>query len=124
MNFVHTKFTDHFFNYHPYGISTGGSEVYGDAISKKIFRFLKGYEAFATNSYVDSGGVVTKGYGITEKSGYLASLGVDSCTEELASKVMAESLYSNYARGLYERMQTDGIDMATVKQNHFDAFLS
>ena len=58
------------------------------------------------------------------RSGYLASLGVDSCTEELASKVMAESLYSNYARGLYERMQSDGIDMATVKQNHFDAFLS
>lgn len=110
--------------YEDIGISTGGSAVYGDAISKKIFRFLKGYEAFATNSYVDSGGVVTKGYGITEGTAYYPSLGVDACSEELASNVMAEALYSIYAKGLYDQMRKDGIDMATVKQNHFDAFLS
>lgn len=109
--------------YDDIGISTGGSAVYGDAISKKIFRFLKGYEAFSSESYLDSGGVPTIGYGITDSNSYWNTL-FPLCNEELASKVMAESLYSTYATPLYQRMQSDGVDMATVKQNHFDAFLS
>lgn len=109
--------------YDDIGISSGGSAVYGDAISKKIFRFLKGYEAFSSESYLDSGGVPTIGYGITDSNSYWNTL-FPSCSEELASSVMAESLYSSYATTLYQRMQSDGVDMATVKQNHFDAFLS
>lgn len=105
------------------GISTGGSIVNGDAISKKIYRFLKGYEAFSSESYLDSGGVPTIGYGITESNPYWSSL-FPSCTEEKASKVLAETMYNNYALPLYRSMQNSGVDMATVRQNHFDAFLS
>lgn len=109
--------------YEDIGISTGGSVVDGTAISKKIYRFLKGYEAFASTSYLDSGGVATIGYGITQSNSYWNSLS-PSCTETQASNVLAESLFQSYAKPLYEHMQNDGVDMATVKQNHFDAFLS
>ena len=105
------------------GISSGGSVVNGDAISKKIFRFLKGYEAFSPESYLDSGGVPTIGYGITDTNPYWSSL-FPLCTEEKASKVLAETMYNNYALPLYRSMQNSGVDMATVRQNHFDAFLS
>lgn len=109
--------------YEDIGIGGGGSVVSGDAISKKIFRFLKGYEAFASTAYLDSGGVPTIGYGVTDSNPYWDSL-FPSCTEEKASNVLAETLYNNYAVPLYEDMQSCGVDMATVKQNHFDAFLS
>ena len=109
--------------YEDIGIGGGGSVVNGDAISKKIFRFLKGYEAFASTAYLDSGGVPTIGYGITDSNPYWNTL-FPSCTEELASNVLAETLYNNYAVPLYTDMQDMGVDMATVKQNHFDAFLS
>lgn len=95
----------------------------GTIISKKIFRFLKGYEAFAPESYLDSGGVPTIGYGTTESSGYWDSL-FPSCTEEKASKVLAESIYNNYAKSLINRMKSDGLDINKVKVRHFDAFLS
>lgn len=109
--------------YEDVGVSSGGSVVSGDAISKKIFRFLKGYEAFASTSYLDSGGVPTIGYGITESNPYWNSL-FPLCTEEKASRVLAETLFNTYATPLYRDMQSCGVDMATVKQNHFDAFLS
>ena len=109
--------------YEDIGISSGGSAVYGDAISKKIYRFLKGYEAFAPKPYIDSGGVATIGYGITESNPYWSSL-FPECTEEKAARVLAETMYNNYAKPLYKDMQDCGIDMATVRQNHFDAFLS
>ena len=95
----------------------------GVIISKKIFRFLKGYEGFSAESYLDSGGVPTIGYGITESSGYWSSL-FPSCTEEKASKVLAESIYNNYAKSLINRMKSDGLDINKVKVRHFDAFLS
>ena len=109
--------------YEEVGISSGGSVVSGNATSKKIYRFLKGYEAFASTSYLDSGGVPTIGYGITEGNPYWNSL-FPLCTEEKASRVLAETLFNTYATPLYKDMQSCGIDMATVKQNHFDAFLS
>ena len=95
----------------------------GTIISKKVFRFLKGYEAFSAESYLDSGGVPTIGYGTTESSGYWSSL-FPSCTEEKASKVLAESIYNNYAKSLIDRMKKDGLDINKVKIKHFDAFLS
>ena len=95
----------------------------GTVISKKIFRFLKGYEGFSAESYVDSGGTPTIGYGITEASGYWDSL-FPSCTEEEASMVLAESIYNNYAKSLINRMKSDGLDINKVKIKHFDAFLS
>lgn len=109
--------------YEDVGVSSGGSVVSGDAISKKIFRFLKGYEAFASTSYLDSGGVPTIGYGITDSNPYWNTL-FPECTEEKASRVLAETLFNTYATPLYRDMQSCGVDMATVKQNHFDAFLS
>lgn len=95
----------------------------GTVISKKIFRFLKGYEGFSAESYLDSGGVPTIGYGITQASGYWDSL-FPSCTEEEASMVLAESIYNNYAKSLINKMKSDGLDINKVKVRHFDAFLS
>ena len=108
--------------YSDIGISTGGSVVNGDAISKKLFRFIKGFEAFASESYLDSGGVPTIGYGITENNSYWNSL-FPLCTEEKASQVLAEAMYNSYALPLYRDMESMGLDMAKVKQQHFDAFL-
>lgn len=104
------------------GIGTGGSQIVGQVISKKLFRFIKGYEAFASESYLDSGGVPTIGYGITDRNPYWSSL-FPLCTEQKASEVLAETIYNNYAVALYKDMQSCGVDMATVKQCHFDAFL-
>ena len=107
----------------------GGSDsdndgyIDGDVISKKIFRFLKGYEAFAPTSYLDSGGVPTIGYGTTQASGYWDSL-FPECTEEKASLVMAESIYNNYASSLLNAFKNDGVDVNAIKTRHFDAFLS
>ena len=84
---------------------------------------MKGYEGFSAESYLDSGGTPTIGYGITESSGYWDSL-FPSCTEEKASKVLAESIYNNYAKSLIDRMKKDGLDINKVKIKHFDAFLS
>ena len=95
----------------------------GTTISKKIFRFLKGYEGFSAESYLDTGGNPTIGYGTTQASGYWESL-FPSCTEEKASKVLAESIYNNYAKSLINRMKSDGLDINKVKVKHFDAFLS
>lgn len=95
----------------------------GTVISKKIFRFLKGYEGFSAESYLDSGGTPTIGYGITQASGYWDSL-YPTCTEEKASKVLAESIYNNYAKSLINRMKIDGLDINKIKVRHFDAFLS
>ncbi|MBP3888254.1 MAG: hypothetical protein J6F30_11535, partial [Cellulosilyticum sp.] len=107
----------------------GGSDsdndgyIDGSVISKKIFRFLKGYEAFAPTSYLDSGGVPTIGYGTTQASGYWDSL-FPSCTEEKASQVLAESIYNNYASSLLNAFKNDGVDVNAIKTRHFDAFLS
>lgn len=105
-------------------IGLGGSSMNGYIVSKKIFRFLKGYEGFGSYPYLDSGGIPTYGYGITESSGFWDSLGVAPCSETLASKVLAEAIYNNYARKLYDKMENDGVDMLSIKRNHFDAFLS
>lgn len=104
------------------GIGTGGSQVVGEAISKKLFRYIKGYEAFSSKAYMDSGNVPTIGYGVTESNTYWNSL-FPECTEEKASKVLAETMYNDYATPLYKDMQSCGVDMALVKQSHFDAFL-
>ena len=95
----------------------------GHVISKKIFRFLKGYEAFAPTAYLDSGGTETIGYGTTPASGYWNSL-FPSCTEEKASQVLAESIYNNYASSLLNAFKNDGVDVNAIKTRHFDAFLS
>lgn len=105
-------------------IGLGGSSMNGYIVSKKIFRFLKGYEGFGSYPYLDSGGVPTYGYGITENSGFWDSLGDAPCSEILASKVLAETIYNNYARKLYDKMENDGVDMLSIKRHHFDAFLS
>lgn len=104
------------------GISSGGSQIVGDAISKKLFRFIKGYEAFSAESYLDSGGVPTIGYGVTDTNPYWDSL-FPLCTEQKASEVLAETMFNNYAKPLYLDMKSCGVDMALVKQCHFDAFL-
>ena len=106
-----------------YEKDTIGGYVDGATISKKIFRFLKGYEGFSAESYLDSGGVPTIGYGTTKASGYWDSL-FPQCTEEKASIVLAESIYNNYANSLINRMKSDGLDINKVKVKHFDAFLS
>ncbi|MGL5752526.1 MAG: lysozyme, partial [Paraclostridium sp.] len=104
------------------GIGTGGSQIVGEVISKKLYRFIKGYEAFSSEAYMDSGNVPTIGYGVTESNPYWNSL-FPLCTEEKASKVLAETMFNDYAKPLYKDMQSCGVDLATVKQAHFDAFL-
>ena len=106
------------------GADTDNDGYYDGAfVSKKIFRFLKGYEAFASTPYSDSGGVLTIGYGTTQSSGYWDRL-YPHCSEEMASKVLAESMYNNYAKSLLYSFKADGLDVNKIKTRHFDAFLS
>ena len=106
------------------GADSDNDGYYDDTtISKKIFRFLKGYEAFASTPYSDSGGVLTIGYGTTQSSGYWDRL-YPHCSEEMASKVLAESMYNNYAKSLLYSFKADGLDVNKIKTRHFDAFLS
>ena len=102
--------------------NSAGSNVRGN-ISAKLLRFLKGYEAFASMPYYDSGGILTIGYGITKASGYWDKL-YPVCTEEQASKVKAESIQNSYCKSVINALESNGVDIKSVKQNHLDAFVS
>lgn len=93
--------------------------------SAKLFRFLKGYEAFGEYPYYDSGGVLTYGYGVTgaEQDKYNSML-PPPVSEQKASEVLADIIVNNYAYSVYNQMKKDGVDFTKIKQQHFDAFVS
>lgn len=96
-------------------------------LSKDGYRFIKGYEGFASYPcYFNGESFKTYGYGITElyQPVYYAKLGSPPCTEKLASEVYGEMVINNFGKPLAEQMKRDGVDLAKVPINKFDAFVS
>ena len=93
-------------------------------ISVEGYRFIKGWEGFATLPYKDHVGFWTIGYGITEK--YQKKLydqlykGGKGCTEEEAAKVMYDIVNSDYGKPIVEACKKLGV----TKQYQFDALCS
>ena len=124
------------------GVSTGGSscsgsgsgsdnnlDVYdGGVISKKGYRFIKGWEGFAPYPYQLSNmgeDFKTAGYGVTQQNQeYYSKLEPFPTSESRASNVLALMILRNYAQHLWRYLIDAGIDKSTVKARHWDAFVS
>ena len=124
------------------GVSTGGSgsgsgsgsdndnsDVYdGGVISKKGYRFIKGWEGFAPYPYQLSNmgeDFKTAGYGVTQQNQeYFSKLEPFPTSESRASNVLALMILRNYAQHLWRYLIDAGIDKSTVKARHWDAFVS
>ena len=88
------------------------------------FLFIKGYEGLAQYGYNIGDGVMTIGYGCTDKydgDNYATLKANEPVSDELASEIMAQSLVSNYGVHLKNSLANDGL---TVSANEFDAILS
>ena len=95
--------------------------------SAKIFRFLKGYEAYGSYPYYGNGeSFRTFGYGVTETNypTEFNSMLPAPVSEQKASEVLFDVMYNGFAIPLFNRMKNDGVDMNNLDQNKFDAFLS
>ena len=123
------------------GVSTDGNgsgsgsgsdnnlDVYdGGVISKKGYRFIKGWEGFAPYPYQLSNmgeDFKTAGYGVTQQNQeYYSKLEPFPTTESRASNVLALMILRNYAQHLWRYLIDAGIDKSTVKARHWDAFVS
>ena len=88
------------------------------------FLFIKGYEGLAQYAHNIGDGVMTIGYGCTDKydgDNYVTLKANEPVSDELASTIMAQSLVSNYGVPLKNSLASDGL---TVSPNEFDAILS
>ncbi len=108
-------------------ISTGGGGGGGDweqgVPTVDLFRFLKGYEAYAPYSYQDSGGYWTIGYGVTlhsEPDLYNELKALEPVPEQKCAEVMWDLLKLNYAQPIVSACQNLGI----TQQQQFDALTS
>lgn len=92
--------------------------------SKDGFLFIKGFEGLAQYTHNIGDGVLTIGYGCTDRydgENYRTLKANEPVSDELASKVFATSIVENYGIPLINRLEADGI---TVMQHEFDALLS
>lgn len=109
------------------GGSTGGSSGSPTTgkVSSDFVRFIKGYEGFSSKKYYDSGGVLTIGYGTTQSDsgGWARLTKTSTCTEKEATLVLFDRINNSYAKELYNRMKSDGINMDKLPANKFEAFV-
>ena len=106
-------------------IPTGGCGNPSEGIpTSNGFLFIKGYEGLAQYAHNIGDGVMTIGYGCTDKydgDNYVTLKANEPVSDELASTIMAQSLVSNYGVPLKNSLANDGI---IVSANEFDAILS
>ena len=113
----------------PSGGSGGGSTSGCGNPSEGIptpsgFLFIKGYEGLAEYAHNIGDGVMTIGYGCTDKydgDNYVTLKANEPVSDELASEIMAGSLVSGYGIPVRNSLASDGI---SVSANEFDAILS
>ena len=113
------------------GGSSGGSSSSQTTLYKEGYVsgnglwFIKQGEGFSSTPYNLGDGTYTIGYGTTSKYDpeHYEQL-APSCTEQQASEVLGQSLYTNYSKYVYDTFVRYGYDMNKMKQNEFDAFVS
>ena len=92
--------------------------------SKNGFLFVKGFEGLAQYAHNIGDGVLTIGYGCTDRydgENYKKLKANEPVSDVLASEVFATSVVENYGIPLINQLEADGI---VVSQNEFDALLS
>lgn len=90
------------------------------------FLIIKTEEGFASEPYDIGDGTRTTGYGVTEKYQLEAfnSL-LPTCTEQQASEVLGDLLYTNFTKKVFDIMKADNIDFdIDLNQHQFNAFCS
>ena len=110
------------------GGSSSGSQstLYKEGyVSGNGLYFIKQGEGFSATPYDLGDGTYTIGYGTTSKYDpeHYEQL-APTCTEQQASEVLGQSLYTNYSKYVYDSFVRYGYDMNKMKQNEFDAFVS
>lgn len=108
------------------GSSSSQTTLYKEGyVSGNGLWFIKQGEGFSSTPYNLGDGTYTIGYGTTSKYDpeHYNQL-APSCTEQQASEVLGQSLYSNYSKYVYDSFVRYGYDMNKMKQNEFDAFVS
>lgn len=108
------------------GSSSSQTTLYKEGyVSGNGLWFIKQTEGFSATPYNLGDGTYTIGYGTTSKYDpeHYEQL-APSCTEQQASEVLGQSLYSNYSKYVYDSFVRYGYDMNKMKQNEFDAFVS
>ena len=105
-------------------IGGGCGDLHLGIPSKNGFLFVKGFEGLAQYSHDIGDGVLTIGYGCTDRydgENYKKLKVNEPVSDELASVVFASSIVENYGIPLINQLESDGI---VVSQNEFDALLS
>ena len=108
------------------GSSSSQTTLYKEGyVSGNGLWFIKQTEGFSATPYNLGDGTYTIGYGTTSKYDpeHYEQL-APSCTEQQASEVLGQSLYTNYSKYVYDTFVRYGYDMNKMKQNEFDAFVS
>ena len=108
------------------GSSSNQTTLYKEGyVSGNGLWFIKQTEGFSATPYNLGDGTYTIGYGTTSKYDpeHYEQL-APSCTEQQASEVLGQSLYTNYSKYVYDTFVRYGYDMNKMKQNEFDAFVS
>lgn len=108
------------------GSSSSQTTLYKEGyVSANGLWFIKQTEGFSATPYNLGDGTYTIGYGTTSKYDpeHYEQL-APSCTEQQASEVLGQSLYTNYSKYVYDTFVRYGYDMNKMKQNEFDAFVS
>ena len=108
------------------GSSSSQTTLYKEGyVSGDGLWFIKQGEGFSSTPYNLGDGTYTIGYGTTSKYDpeHYEQL-APSCTEQQASEVLGQSLFSNYSKYVYDSFVRYGYDMNKMKQNEFDAFVS
>lgn len=108
------------------GSSSSQTTLYKEGyVSGNGLWFIKQGEGFSSTPYNLGDGTYTIGYGTTSKYDpeHYNQL-APSCTEQQASEVLGQSLYTNYSKYVYDSFVRYGYDMNKMKQNEFDAFVS
>ena len=86
-------------------------------VSDKCIDFIKSWEGFYAEPYIDCVGVKTCGYGMIGKE----IEGITHLTEKQASDMLKDLVNNKYANTIQKDLSSKGI---TLKQNEFDALVS
>ena len=115
--------------------SSGGSSSGGYVSSTELYKegrcsgnglwFIKQSEGYYDHAYDDGYGYMTIGYGTTlhgEPDAYNELL--SGCTEQKASEVLGDKLYTNYSKPTYDALVSRCSDFSKINQQKFDALVS